>query len=118
VAEIIRTNHPNTCRTIIIPGSFSSVIGALCRNSIQCSLCHTVILEHLALLCDKHYIELKQEFPEEEEVNFYCINLILHIYIFIAGHLDKNVADIELLQTQAFQIKDAYKGKMTSTTQA
>jgi hypothetical protein len=111
-AEIIRTEYPNACRTIIIPSTFSSVIGALCKKSIQCSLCYTVILEHLAFLCDKHYIELKQEFPAEEEVNFYCINLILHRYISIAlDQLDKNRADIELLRTQAFQIKDAYKVK-------
>jgi hypothetical protein len=54
-----------------------------------------VILEYLVLLCDNNYIKLKQEFATEEEVNFYCINIILHRYILIVlGQLDKNVADI------------------------
>lgn len=72
--------------TIIIPSSVSSVIRVLCKKSIQCSICHTIILEHLALLCDKHYIELKQEFTAEEDGNFYCINLTLHRYIGVLQH--------------------------------
>jgi hypothetical protein len=68
----------------LLPKSFSPVVAALCRKSIQCSPCHNIILQQLAQKGDKHYISLMKEFPMEEVANVYCIDYIIRYYIMIA----------------------------------
>ena len=41
-AEYIRANYPHACRVILLPKSFSSIVAALSRKSIQCLPCHNI----------------------------------------------------------------------------
>jgi hypothetical protein len=111
-ADYVRANYPNACRVIILPKSFSSVMAALCRKSIQCSSCHNIILHQLAQKGDKNYIELMKEFPMEEVVNVYCIDYFICRYILIAlATFTHNAQRVSLLRQQAFIVREESKVK-------
>jgi len=114
-ADYVRANYPLAYRVIILPKSFSSVIAALCRKSIQCSPCHYIILQQLAQKGDKNYIELMKEFPMKEVANVYCIEYIIYRYILIAlAQFTYNTRKVQALRQQAFKVMEESKVKRLS----
>ena len=111
-ADYVRANYPHACRVILLPKSFSSVVAALCRKSIQCSPCHNILLQQLAQKGDKHYVSLMKEFPTEETANVYCIDYIIRQYISIAlSQFTQNTRKVQRLRHEAFRVMDESKAK-------
>jgi len=109
-AEYIRANYPHACRVILLPKSFSPVVAALSRMSIQCSPCRNIILQELAQKGDKPYILLMKEFPTEEVANVYCIDYMIRHYIMIAlSQFASNTRKVQVLRRQAFRVMDENK---------
>jgi hypothetical protein len=113
VAEYVQRTYPTVSSIILMPDSYLSVIGAICKNNVQSSEFESILLAHLALKCNKSLIVNNREFPTEETVNFYCIDHIIRRYIMMVAMAPFNHKEREsqVLSLQAFQILDLLKVK-------
>ena len=113
VAEYVQRSYPTASSIVLMPDSFLSVIGAICKNNVQSSEVESILLAHLALKCNKSLIVNNREFPTEETANFYCIDHIIRRYIMMVAMapFDLNERESQVLSLQAFQTLDLLKVK-------
>jgi hypothetical protein len=79
VDSFLENRFPNAKLFVFLPDTFTSVITALVNNTINCSICHQILLQHLGLQCSR-----ANDFSLEQSANYYCITVIVHHYIIIA----------------------------------
>jgi hypothetical protein len=109
VDSFLENRFPNAKLFVYLPDSFTSVITALVNNTINCSICHQTLLQHLGLHCSRDNDPIEwEDLSSEQSVNYYCIMVIVHRYIIIV--LDSHTeGDEERLQLSEKTIKAKIK---------
>jgi hypothetical protein len=113
VTDYLRVRYPTASNTILLPDIFLSVMGLLCKKQLQFSELNSIILSHLARICDKSIFETSRQFPNEEIANYHCIDHIIRWYNMMAAMAPFNLDEQEcqVLSLQAFQMLDVCRGK-------
>ncbi len=66
VTENLQVRYPTAGNIILLPDTFLSVMGLICKKQLQFSELNSIILSHLAHICDKSVFETSRQFPTEE----------------------------------------------------
>ena len=112
-AEYVQMRYPTALSAIFLPDTFLSVIAFICKKQLQFSELNSIILSHLARICDKSLFETSRQFPTEEIANYHCIDHTIRWYIMMVAMAPFNLDEKEsqVLSLRAFQMLDVCKGK-------
>lgn len=100
----IRNRYPDA-KITFLPDSFTPVITALCNKSIGCSRCHDAILHHIAT---RFSGDLNPPLLTEEDVNYYCISVIIHQYIFHALNEFNDEEEVVRFRQEVYAAKEKW----------
>jgi hypothetical protein len=79
VDSFLENRFPNAKLFVFLPDSFTSVITALANNTINCSICHQILLQYLGLQCSR-----VNDLSIEQCANYYCITVLRSLFFIIS----------------------------------